>query len=271
MSAITKYDLMPKFILFIILVLFSFNLKAQTWEIGGALGGAGYMGDLNANNPVKISGPAVGGFIKRNFDGHFSVRGSATLGKIEGEDSHSSDPQFRARNLSFRTSLQELSLTGEFNFLDYIPDAGKNKFTPYLFFGGAAAHYFPYATYEGKSYSLRGKRTEGETKNYSTTTISFPYGAGIKYNIIGKFTLGAEIGYRNTNTDYLDDVSGVYADKARMNAISKALSDRSGENTGVYIGTPGTQRGDLRPHDTYFFTQITLSFTFVTEKCYFAR
>lgn len=227
------------------------------------------MGDLNPNNPVKISGYAVGGFIKRNFNGYLSVKGNLNLGKISAADSNSSSQQFRDRNLSFNTSLQEISLTGEFNFMHYIPEAGKNKFTPYIFLGFAAANYFPYATYKGKSYSLRGARTEGEKSNYATTTFSPIYGAGVKYNILGKFTLGADIGYRNANTDYLDDVSGLYADKSKASAISRALADRSGEKTGIYIGTPGTQRGDLRPHDTYFFAQFTLSYTFVTQRCYF--
>ncbi|MCR8558228.1 outer membrane beta-barrel protein [Mucilaginibacter sp. BJC16-A38] len=260
---------MPKFVLIIFLIALSVTLKAQTWEIGTSAGGSGYMGDLNPNNPVKISGYALGGFIKRNFNGYLSIRGSLTLGKISAADSNSSSAQFRERNLSFTTTLQELSLTGEFNFMHYIPEAGRNKFTPFIFLGAAAASYFPYATYKGKNYSLRGARTEGEKTNYSTTTISPIYGAGVKYNIAGKFTLGAEMGYRNTNTDYLDDVSGNYVDKGNAPTVSKALADRSGEKTGIYIGTPGTQRGDLRPHDTYFFTQITLSYTFVTQKCYF--
>ena len=45
------------------------------------------------------------------------------------------------------------------------------------------------------------------------------------------------MGYRNTNTDYLDDVSGNYVNKGTTQTVSKALADRSGEKTGVYIGT----------------------------------
>ncbi|WP_428330218.1 DUF6089 family protein [Mucilaginibacter sp.] len=260
---------MPKFVLFIALVCISVGSRAQTWELGGSLGGAGYMGDLNPNNPVKISGLAIGGFVKRNFNGYLSAKLNLNLGKISGADSTSGDAQFRQRNLSFNTSLQEVSLTGEFNFMHYIPEAGKNKFTPYIFFGVAAANYYPYVNYNGHSYSLRGERTEGQKKNYATTAFSFPYGVGVKYNILGKFTLGADIGYRNPNTDYLDDVSGLYPNKAGMSGLAKALSDRSGDKTGVYIGSAGTQRGDLNPRDTYFFAQFTLSYTFVTQKCYF--
>jgi opacity protein-like surface antigen len=259
---------MPKFVLIIFLIFISCNLKAQTWELGAAAGGAGYMGDLNADNPVKISGYAFSGFVKRNFNGYLSARLNATIGQISGADSNSSSQQFRNRNLSFTTDIRELSLIGEFNFMHYIPDAGKNKFTPYIFFGLAAAEYVPWTLYRGRAYDLRAAQTEGEPV-YSKTTISYLYGAGIKYNISGKFTLGAEIGYRNSNTDYLDDVSGLYVNKGPSPTGSKALTDRSGESTGIYIGSPGTQRGDLRPHDIYFISQITISYTFVTQKCYF--
>ncbi|MDP9047505.1 MAG: hypothetical protein M3N14_05165, partial [Bacteroidota bacterium] len=134
-----------------------------------------------------------------------------------------------------------------------------------------ALGFSPTTVYNGTRYNLADYQTEGQQKPYSTTAFSFPYGAGIKYNIMGKWTLAADIGYRHPNTDYLDDVSGVYPDKSKLSATPALLSDRSGEHTGLYTGSPGSQRGDLNPRDTYFFTQITVSYTFVTQKCYFSR
>jgi hypothetical protein len=260
---------MPKFILVIFFILLSFGLKAQTWELGVGAGGAGYMGDLNPSNPVKISGPSIGAFITRNFNGYWSARASYNFARISAADSNSASQQFRNRNLSFTDNLAEASVVVEFNFLSYIPEAGKNVFTPYLYVGLAALSYNPTTIYQGEKYDLRNYETEGEKKPYGSNAISIPYGFGIKYNITGKFTLGAEIGYRNPNTDYLDDVSGNYANQSAAPAINQVLADRSGEKTGVYLGTPGTQRGDLNPRDTYFFTQITFSYTFVTSRCYF--
>jgi len=260
---------MPKIVLFIFLLFCTCSLKAQTWEIGIAAGGSGYMGDLNTHNPVKISGPSVSGFLKRNFDGYLSARANFTFGTISAADSNSSDAQFRARNLSFKTTLSEISLLCEFNFMNYIPEAGKNKYTPYIFLGVASVSYNPTTIYNGQKYSLRDLKTEDQKKPYPNTAFSIPYGLGFKYNIFGKLTMGIELGYRNPNTDYLDDVGGYYPNKANLSPIAQALSDRSGETTGVYIGSPGTQRGDLVPRDTYFFTQITFSYTFVTQKCYF--
>jgi len=261
---------MPKFLLLILFVFISYGVKAQAWEIGAGVGGSGYLGDLNPNNPVKISGPAISGFVAYNFNGYVSAKINGAFGIINAADSNSSSQQFRARNLSFKTTLVEGSVIGEFNFMNYIPEIGKNVFTPYIYLGAAALKFKPTTVYNGAEYSLRPEETEGQKKGYTNLAFSFPYGVGIKYNIFGQFTMAVDIGYRNPNTDYLDDVSGVYPVKNTLQSpLAVALSDRSGEKTGVYIGSPGTQRGDGNARDTYFFTQVTLSYTFLSQKCYF--
>lgn len=261
---------MPRFVSFLLFFFLSVSLHAQTWEVGGFAGGSGYMGDLNQNNPVKVNGIALGAFVKRNFDGYLSARLNYTFGQISGSDANSSNPQLQARNLSFVTKLNELSLIGEFNFMKYIPQVGENRWTPFIFLGFGGVAYNPQAHYQGHLYDLRPLTTEGESKPYSKVATTIPYGIGFKYNFSGKLNLIADIGYRNPNTDYLDDVSGYYPDKGKLpNDLSRALSDRSGETTGVYVGTPGTQRGDLRPRDTYMFVGIGISYTFVSSKCYY--
>jgi opacity protein-like surface antigen len=261
---------MPKIYFTVLLLMLTTALHAQTWELGAMGGGAGYMGDLNQTNPVKLSGAAVGGYVKRNFNGYLSLKLNAGIGHIHGADSTSNDPQFYNRNLSFSTRLDEISLIGEFNFLKYIPDVSKSRFTPYLYAGIGLVHFNPTAVYQGKRYDLRSYTTEGQPVPYRNSVIAIPYGAGVKYNFAGKWTVGADLGYRTARTDYLDDVSGLYANTNALNSpISLALADRSGERLGNNIGIAGTQRGDLRAHDHYFFLGVTLAFTFVTQKCYF--
>jgi hypothetical protein len=259
---------MPKFILLVFLVFISFNLRAQVWEFGAGVGGAGYMGELNQTNPIKVSGPSGSFFTKYNFDGYWAIRAAISIGKISAADSTSTYPEYRARNLSFTTTLLEPSIVCEFNFFEYIPQLGRNVWTPYLYLGIAGLSYNPTTTLDGVRYDLRDMRTEGETKPYPTTTFSIPYGAGIKYNFSSSFTIGWEIGYRNPRTAYLDDVNGYYV-YAGHNTLQQQLSDPSGVKTGVYIGSPGSQRGDLAGSDTFFFTQFTISFTFISTKCYF--
>ncbi len=255
---------MAKSLAVLLLLFFSVTAYAQTWEFGGFAGGAGYMGDLNQNNPFKISGIAGGAFVKRNFDGYLSLKLGYTYGVIKGADSLSQNAQERSRNLSFTTQLNELSLTGEFNFMKYIPSVSQSVYTPYIFGGIAYTGYTPKTTYLGQTYDLRTIKTEGVA--YPANTIAVPFGLGIKYNIAGRLTLGTELGYRIAYTDYIDDVSGVYADKSELpTPLAVALSDRSTNQ----IGVAGTQRGDLRPKDTYMFIGLSLSYTFITQKCYY--
>jgi hypothetical protein len=261
---------MPKLAAFILLLFSPLFLKAQAWEIGAFGGGSGYTGDLNPNNPLKISGIAAGAFVKYNFDGYLCAKLNYTYGSISGADSTSSSVQMRQRNLSFMTQLNELSVIGEFNFMRYIPEAGQNKFTPFIYLGVGILGYNPQAVYQGQTYDLRPLMTEGQSRPYAKTAFAIPYGAGVKFNFAGKWNLTGDLGYRQPNTNYLDDVAGAYPDKSKLaSIIAQALSDRSGEHTGVYSGSPGSQRGDQRNRDSYLFITIGISFTFVTQKCYF--
>lgn len=264
MHAITNFWRMAKYLAAVLLLFTSLTAKSQAWEVGGFAGGAGYMGDLNQNNPFKVSGIAGGAFAKWNFDGYLALKLGYTYGIIKGADSLSQNEQARNRNLSFNTQLNELSLTGEFNFMTYMPSVSKNIYTPYIFGGVAYTGYTPKTTYQGQTYDLRAIQTEGVA--YPRSTIAVPFGLGIKYNIAGRLTFGAELGYRIAYTDYIDDVSGVYADKSKLpTPLAVALSDRSANQ----IGAAGTQRGDLRPKDTYMFIGLSLSYTFITQKCYY--
>ena len=259
---------MRKFLSVLILLSIALAAHAQTWEVGASVGGTGYMGDLNPNTPVLLSGSNAGLVVKRNFDQYLSVRLSASYATISGADSVSNSPQFVNRNLSFKTQLRELSLVGELNFMKYIPSVTANRWTPYFFAGGTFTAFNPQAVYNGQTYDLAPLHTEGQTQSYSNKTLAAVYGAGIKVNLTDAWNLIADIGYRHTFTDHLDDVSGVYAPVSSFpggpTSLAFALSDR-----GKTPANAGTQRGDFRPHDTYLFLNLTLTYTFITSKCYF--
>ncbi len=259
------------------LFLLVFNLRtvsAQSWDVGVFAGGAGYMGDLNPVKPYKVNNIAYGVLVRRNFDGYWSLKFSLLHGKISAADSLSDNDQQKTRNLSFFTPLTEAGLQLEFNFFNYIPSLSRKKYSPYLFAGGGLVLFNPKTKYRGETYELNPLSTEGQSQDnpYRRYALTIPYGAGIKYNIFRNWTVGAEIGYRTTFTDYLDDVSGRYYNFSGLdpsvpeNAIRIALADRSPEK-GYPANTPGTQRGDFRMRDTYFFTGFTLTYTFLSGKC----
>lgn len=261
---------MPRYIVLLLLLIIAAQAKAQKWEFGVQAGAAGYQGDLNQRNPLQVSGSMAGLFLRYNMNGYLSLKASLSKAQVEGADSTSKYQQQRSRNLSFYTPITEMALVGEFNFFKYLPGDGHNSFTPFIYAGIANVNYNPQATYKNQTYDLRPLNTEGNNAPYKSSAFAVPFGAGVKYNIFGKLSLTADIGYRSAYTDYLDDVSGDYTDKRIFaDPVAQALSDRSGERTGIYTGATGTQRGDGRKHDTYVFFGIGVSYTFVSKNCYY--
>ena len=259
-----------------IAVLFSFftlKAKAQVWEVGLQIGGAGYIGDLNPINPLKISGVSFGGFVKANFDPNWALSLNYNNGSIKADDAKSKYAQFNQRNLSFSNNLHEISLLVDFNFLDYFAGGGFKRISPYLYSGIAGVVFNPKANYQGNTYELPLYETEGAA--YKTMALALPFGAGVKYNIGENWSLIGNIGYRTAYTDYLDDVSGYYPDPTAfanndpsVQRIQIALSDRSGEFSGNYVGGKDVQRGDFRKRDNYMFVGIGITYTFVSQKCF---
>ena len=262
------------------LLFASLGLQAQVWEVGAKVGGAGYMGDLNLNNPLKISGLAAGVFVKANFDPYWSLGLHYMHGTISGDDADSKLTTFRARNINFKTPLDEISFQLDFNFLDYFSGGGRKNISPYVFGGAGGLVFKPTATYD-QFYKTYKWQSEGQTMRYKTYTLTAIYGAGFKYRIKNtSFSLLGELGFRTPLTDYLDDVSGTYATQYPTTVIGpnglpqtrvlteyeyahNIIADPS-ENK---IGVAGTQRGDGRARDSYMFATVGLSFSF-TEDCF---
>jgi hypothetical protein len=76
------------------------------------------------------------------------------------------------------------------------------------------------------------------------------------------FAVSFESGFRKTFTDYIDDVSGTYADYTLLNSynpISAQLAFRGGEvKDGISYPAAGTQRGNSGNKDYYYFGLIKL-------------
>lgn len=266
-----------RFFILLLLVIAKFS-SAQEWEVGTNVGMMGYIGDLNRNNILKFTNPAASINVRYAFTPFHGLKLSFTQGTVQADDKDSKFDYQKARNLNFTSNISEIALNYEYYFFPFTPGSGKERFTPYVFFGIAGFRFEPTTELNGVTYKLRELGTEGQgtsvnsSKKYSNTSLSIPFGIGFKYNFIDNFNLGLELGYRNTLTDYLDDVSKVYADKDVLEnnygIVSALLSDRSGElNNGLYIGETNTQRGDASRRDFYMFAGITLTYTFTPIKC----
>jgi hypothetical protein len=270
-----------KYLRFILLLVFPVTLTAQksydrAWEIPFFLGASNYIGDLAPDISPKETRVAIGAGIKRDFNGYLSASLMFNYGLISGNDADFKS--LAQRNLSFTTSIFELGPQIEFNFFKISNLYHGNRFSPYLYTGFVIFHFDPKADFDGKTYHLQPLSTEGQgvvpgaPKPYKLWSTAIPIGAGFKYKLSPQWMLALHGAYRTTFTDYLDDVSGQYPDKAALLAakgpVAAALSDRSGEKGGEYIGYTGNQRGSRDTKDWYIFAGFTLSYIIQKSTCY---
>ncbi len=243
-------------------------VHAQRAELGIDAGGAGYMGDLNVTNPLKISGLSAGVFGKINFDAYWGLGLYYTYGGIKANDLHSSNADFRNRGLNFSTNLHEIAILTEFNFFDIYSPIAKKKFSPFVFAGIGGFIFNPKAEYSGwGKFPLRPYATEGPNNVYKNYALTIPYGAGVKYRWSENLTFFSKIGYRTALTDYIDDVSKNYYNPPTP-VSPPPYYPPFDPSMDPSVGTPGTQRGDFRKRDTYMFVSIGISYTFVSQKCF---
>lgn len=254
--------------LFLILTIAYSESKAQFSEFGLMGGVSFYLGDLNPDIPFKQVMPAGGAFYRYNFNDRFSARGAFTMGYLKGYDSKSSVQAQLDRNLHFESFVYDFSITGEFNFFKYAPGDMKHAITPFLFGGIAVFSFNPRAkAADGQFYELQPLGTEGQgstaypdRKEYALTTASIPFGLGVKANISKTFSVGLEWGMRYTFTDYLDDVSGTYADPQEVQATNGFIAYELANRSTLPDETlEGRQRGNSKTNDWYSFALITFS------------
>lgn len=249
-------------------------------EFGGAIGLAHYFGDLNTSASLKKPKFSAGLFYIKQLNNYVGVKLGADYALLGYSDIYSKNEVERRRNLSFNTNVWEASLSGYFNFFKFMPGVEGYNYTPYVSLGIGVFSFDPYAYLDGQKYFLRPLGTEGQgrdtslkTAPYSSTAISFPLCVGFKYSLNENINLFAELGYRFTNTDYLDDVSTNYADPASFATLPDGspspeylLQDRSYE-TGPRIGIKGRQRGNSLQKDAYVMLHFGVSINLSSYKC----
>ncbi|TXB62151.1 porin family protein [Phaeodactylibacter luteus] len=250
------------------------SLQAQRgWEAGGWLGGAFYLGDLNTNYDFSRPGMAGGLVARYNFNERLCFKASANVLQVSADDANSSNPFEQARNLSFQSNVVDGTFQFEFNFLPYRHGHEEHFFTPYLLAGFNVFRFNPKAEYEGELVELRPLGTEGQFRGeeYYSVSGGLAYGVGFKVDLSYEWSLNFELNARSLFTDYLDDVSTVYADKGDLEQLrgplSVALSDRSLETAGSQIGREGTQRGNSNNNDTFITMGVSLVYYFGDIRC----
>jgi len=251
-------------------------------EFGVAVGTANYFGDLNTRAALNRPKFSAGIFFIKQINNYVGIRLSGDYAFLGYSDIYSKNETQLRRNLSFNSNIWEVSLSGYFNFFRFIPGVEGYKFTPYLSLGVGVFTYDPYAYLEGTKYYLRPLGTEGQNtdtskEQYGNMAICIPFTVGVKYSINENMNVFAEIGYRFTTTDYIDDVSTTYAGpdafvlthadgSQQIDYPAYYLQDRS-YATGTPIGIEGRQRGNSAQKDAYLMFHVGVSFNISSYKC----
>lgn len=257
--------------IFLILTSLYFSALSQNFHIGLFAGLSNYQGDLTDKFYVKNSSKAAAGInLQYELSERVLLRGGFMYGKITGNDDFNTKTYLQLRNLDFTSSIAELSLIGEYSIFNL----NNIRWTPYIFGGVALFHFNPYThglDHEKiflKPLSTEGQGLEGypESRPYSLTQVSLPFGGGFKYALNDNIRIGAEVGIRKTFTDYIDDVSTNYADPSDLlEQRGQRAVDFAYRGDEVPGGNPayplkGDQRGGADQKDLYYFSGLTLSF-----------
>ncbi|MFT4663145.1 MAG: opacity protein-like surface antigen [Polaribacter sp.] len=254
-----------------LLAITPFFTNAQHSEVGLMIGASVYQGDLTPSNVWSSIGEthvAYGAFYRYNINDYVAVKLGLTQGTISGDDVNSKDEGRESRNLSFKSGVTELAITGEFNILGYQPYNLTRPFSPYVFAGVAVYRFNPKAELDDKWYELQPLGTEGQNLSgsdksaYNLTQVSIPFGIGAKYALNDTWNIGIELGSRYTFTDYLDDVSTTFVGDNVWAETGEELTG-SLANRSEVVKFGGEGRGNSKNKDWYLIGGITVSYNFL--------
>jgi len=296
----------------------TFGKNKSYSAIGFSVNALNYYGDLaprpsRVSTDISFTRPGFGLSFMHRFGPRYTVQAQMMMGTLKGSDAESADKNdanngvYRyKRNLSFKNPIKELSVVA---ILDLFKNDGnyiaRVKWTPYVFVGIAGFLHQPKAQAPatgldgtalpeaGKWVNLRPLGTEGQystlqdgdankgIKPYGLFQVAIPFGLGARLRLTETLDLWADIGFRYTFTDYLDDVSKNYVDLGALQSdLARAMSYRTNElglatSTHSYVGRDGktytveagygeenqyNNRGSKNDRDIYMVTSIRLTY-----------
>jgi hypothetical protein len=179
----------------------------------------------------------------------------------------------KQRNLSFKTTIYEAALLGEFDYLNWIFKKDL-PLTPYVIFGTGIFRFNPTTIdRNGNKVYLHGLGTEGQLlgnprynyRKYSLIQINFQIGGGIKFNLSERLNLGIELSMRRLTTDYIDDIHDrTYVDPTEFLAKGQILASQlafRGDELGLsFADLKNDGRGRNKSEDFYYTCQFRLSY-----------
>lgn len=239
-------------------------LIAQNFYFSARVGLANYQGDLQAKK-LTLSGAKLLYSFGARYDlaEHITARTYLSMTSLQGDDKKGT-ASMRMRNLNFKSKVLEWELGAQYNVFSL----NDKWWTPYVYAGVGIFNFKPYTNAPGgaKTYlqplGTEGQGLPGGPKPYKLTQFCIPLGGGVDYALNEDIRVGVEFGYRKLLTDYLDDVSGEYADEAALLAArgqtAVDLAYRGDEvGAGAYPAAK-TQRGSKQT-DGWYYMSVTVT------------
>ena len=246
-------------LLFTLSSTFVIGQSRTSYYIGG--GGIYYTGELNDHDYTfpELINPYFSAGIGYSPNNNMVLQFHFLHGKLTGADSLSNKRGNRLRNLSFQSTVDEISLRMEYKLFA----TWRKKFiNPFAYAGVGAFWFNPKAELNGTLYELQPIGTEGQfiqadddiyNKPYKLTQGSGLIGGGLYFRLSNYVKLRFDAAVHLTITDYIDDVSSGYADSTSLalapdGGLAILLADRN--NNGIYPSA-GNKRGNDSNKDSY--------------------
>lgn len=269
--------------------------KSQRHSFGLGLGASFFLGELGGRDQIGTdfiydlelskTRPALQLNYRYQLGSRLYAKAQFAFAYIGGSDALTEEIFRRNRNLSFRSSIFEFSIQGEFDVIDFTP---KNRYgkvkskklegsSLYISAGVGVTRFNPQGNFEGTWYNLKDFGTEGQLQEggpdeYSLFTVVIPFGIGYRMQLNKDWSVGFEVMHRLTFTDYMDDVSTVYYDNQVISENQGELAayfanpslgyyvDENGSRIPLNSTETGYQRGDPDDNDAYFFAIFSANY-----------
>lgn len=267
-----NYSVLKRYILSLALLLPVLTQAQKHHEAGLSFGVSNYYGDLQDKLfPTSGYHPMIGVSYKMFMNPFVGLRFGASYTTLSGADSLSDIKANYLRNLNFTTRIIEAHAGIEYNF--WPVDRVRSRVSPYVFAGVGVFYSNPFTNgVNGEKVYLKPLSTEGQglpmypdRKAYSNVNVSFPFGAGMKFLVNKTLVISAEMGFRPTTSDYMDDVSKSYVNLDTLNKYKGMQAVQLSYRGDKAVGWDGNyvdytyKRGDSRANDWYWFGNITIA------------
>ena len=187
------------------------------YEAGLSVGRNQYLGDIYnpPGSPTYLSkgmNLMTQAFVRRQLTPYVGIRGNFYAGGIAANDIENPTHRWDYRRMKFSSPLLELSAMAEFYpFKSCETDTSgklKRRFTPYLFAGLGSVYTNPTPTTQPNAVAPPlANLLKDDAAQTKPLALAIPVGVGVKLNVSKQMTVGAELGYRFTSSDYLDGFS----------------------------------------------------------------